>query len=337
MNHTQFFKAIKENSLAACYLLEGEEEYIKRSALEAVKKAVLPEGLEALNETTLENPSVDALTAALETMPFMADRRLVIATECGFLGGKGKDDAQETDRLNQYLDALPDYALLLFFVRGNADGRKKIYQKLKARDAIVSFKPLDDSELTRWIGQTLKPFQKSISRDTAAYLAFAVGRDTALLKGELSKLAAHAGEKEEITREDIDAVCIKSVECTVFQLTDEIVDGRTARAMALLASLLKNGNERIAILQMVLRQYRILYHLTLMKEDGMSPREIQSALGIPPFAAERAQKQARAYTRDALKAAVDSLIAADLAVKSGRRNQDGALENAILALGASRK
>jgi DNA polymerase III, delta subunit len=332
MKYTEFFSAVKNKAFAPCYLFEGEEEYIKQSALAALRAAVLPEGMESLNENVFENPAADELIAALETMPFMGDYRLVIAKDCAFLSGKGREE--DAEKLLKYLEDMPPTSLLVFYVRGTADGRKKLYQKLKTKNAIVTFAPLDDMELTRWVAQTLKPFGKVMTGDTCRYFTFTVGRDVALLKGELQKLCAHQGEREEITKEDIDNVCIKSVECTVFELTDEIALGHTARAITLLNHLLKNGAERIGILQMILRQYRILYHLTLMMADGLSPQQIQKNLGIPPFAVDRARRQAAAYNARSLKKAVDLIMDTDFRIKSGKLSQDGVPENIILTLGA---
>ena len=332
MNHTQFFMSVRNKQFLPCYLFEGEEEFIKQSALAALEKAVLPEGLESLNENVFENPAADELIAALETMPFMGDYRLVVARECGFLSGKGREE--DAEKMVDYLENMAPTAILVFYVRGAADGRKKLYQKLKAKNGIVTFAPLDDGELMRWVAQTIKPFGKVMTEDTCRYFTFSVGRDVALLKGELQKLCAHQGEREEITREDIDQVCAKSMECTVFELTDEIVAGHTARAITLLNHLIKNGGERMGILQMILRQYRILYHLALMTADGVSPQQIQKNLGIPPFAVDRAKRQAKAYTVASLKNAVEMIVDTDFRIKSGRLSQDGVPENIILTLGA---
>ena len=193
MNHTQFFQAIKQGAYPLVCLMEGPEEYIKQSALQRLEKALLPEGLEALNESLLENPEADAIIAAVETIPFMAERRLVVVKESGMLSGKMKDEAENSQRLCDYLKALPPSACLVFYVRGKADGRKKLYTALKKMNAIVTFDTLNDAELNRWIIQTMKGAGKAISPDTASQLAFTVGHDTALLKSEIEKLAALCG------------------------------------------------------------------------------------------------------------------------------------------------
>ena len=49
MERRVFFDNIAQGKIASCYVLEGPEEYIKRSALEALRKKLLPEGLEDIN------------------------------------------------------------------------------------------------------------------------------------------------------------------------------------------------------------------------------------------------------------------------------------------------
>ena len=69
MDYKEFFAQVKAGGLRGAYLFEGTEEYVKASALAAVEKALLPPGMEQLNEAVLENPAADALIAAAETLP----------------------------------------------------------------------------------------------------------------------------------------------------------------------------------------------------------------------------------------------------------------------------
>lgn len=333
MNHTAFFKALKEKNIATCYLFEGAEEYIKETALKQLEKLLLPPGMEQLNCAELDNPGADEIIAAAETLPFMADRRLVIVRNLALLTqGKGKDEATETERLAQYLPTMAPSACLVFYVRGKADGRKKLYNTLKKEATLVAFDTLSDEELHRWIMQTIGNMGKTISPALAAELSFTVGSDGTLLRGEMEKLCAHAGDRQEINKEDIAAVASRSVECTVFDMVDALVAGNSHQAFLLLAQLLRTGGDRIGSLAMVLRQYRILFHLKTMREARVPNQEIRSRLGIKPFAVDRADRQARAYTTAQLEEAVALCLDTDFGIKSGKLPQEGAVEAAMLRL-----
>ena len=54
MTWKEFYAQLKENAPQGVYLFAGPEEYLKREALRALQSALLPAGLEQLNETVLE-------------------------------------------------------------------------------------------------------------------------------------------------------------------------------------------------------------------------------------------------------------------------------------------
>ena len=336
INHTRFFQSLKgEEMPGGLYLFQGEEEHVKRSALERLRERVLPEGLAELNETVLDNPPASDIVAAAETMPMMAERRLVIVRDSALLlSGRARDEAADCERLAAYLPKLPGYTLLLFYCHGGIDGRKKLSQTLGKLATVVRFDPLGDEELIRWMRATLKAEGgKTIGTRQAQHLAFTSGRDLAALTGELHKLAHYLGEREAVEAEDIDAVATRSLECTVFQLVDALVEGREGRAFELLAAMLEARESRLGILAMLLRQYRLLLTLKWMQEEGIDRAAQQRRLGVQSFVFDRTQKQAKGYTLERLKEAVALCVDTDYAVKSGRMREDAALERAMLMLG----
>ena len=333
MDRKEFAQALKEGKVGGAYLFEGPEENIKAATLAQLRKALLPEGMEELNETVLEAPATDALIAAAETLPFLADKRLVIVREHPALTGRGEGD----DRLKTYLEHVPDTAVIVFMVRGKADARKKIYTAIKKHGNIVSFNPLTDAELNAWIVRTFASMGKTCSPQTASLLSFTVGGGTALLRQEIDKLAALAGERESITDEDVRQVATRSVECTVFEMVDAVVARQEGRAFGLLRDMLTSGEQRLGILAMLLRQYRLLQHVKIMQYEKKPVQEIKTRLGIAPFAAERCIRQASAYTGGEVRQAVDICLSTEMGVKSGQYNDEGALEAAMLKLFALRK
>lgn len=64
MDRKTFFQAVKNKMVRGVYLFEGIEENIKASALAALRSALLPQGMEDLNETVMENPAASAVIAA---------------------------------------------------------------------------------------------------------------------------------------------------------------------------------------------------------------------------------------------------------------------------------
>lgn len=331
MDRKEFTQAIKAGNLHGAYLLEGTEENIKAAALTALRKKLLPEGLEELNENLMDNPTTDALIAAAETLPFLADRRLVVVREHPALAR-----AEADDRLLTYLQHVPESCVMVFLQRGKADARKKLYKAIQKHGTVVSFAQLNDAELNQWIIRTFAGLGKQCAPQTASLLAFTVGNDTALLHTEMEKLAALAGERPDILDEDVRAVSTRSIECTVFEMVDAVVAGQEGKAFGLLRDMLTGGSDRIGILAMLLRQYRLMLHVKIMQYEKKSAPEIKQKLGIAPFAAERCIRQAQAYTRQQVKQAVNLCLDTEYRIKSGQMNQEGSLEAAMLQIFALR-
>lgn len=328
MDRKDFSRSLSQHSLPQVLLFEGEEEHLKQEALAELRHAVLPEGMETLNETILEDPSVDQLIADVETQPFMADKRLIIVRDFPALMGRSEAD----EKLISYLPSVPETSFLLFYCTGKPDGRKKLYNAVKKLSGIVTFSPLRGTELTRFVVSSFQEAGKECDDRTAEYLIFTVGSDAGLLRNEIQKLASFSTERSRVLADDISALATPSTECTVFQMIDAVVTGQKSRAFTLLRNQLLSGTDRMAILSMLLRQYRLLQHIKIMQYEKRGSDFIRSALGVPPFAVDQYIRQASGYTGGQIKSAVRICFDTEYALKSGRMSQDGAVETVVLKL-----
>ncbi len=333
MERRELMQAIKAGKAAGAYLFEGPEENLKAAALSALRGALLPEGLEELNETVMENPATDEVIAAAETLPFLAEKRIVTIKEHPALSGRGEAD----DRLCEYIARVPETCVMVFLCRGKADARKKLYKAVKKSGAVVTFNPLTDAELNGWIRRAFEARGKRCGERTASLLSFTVGSDTALLRAEIDKLVGLSGERSDILDEDVRAVSTRSIECSVFEMVDAVVAGQDGRAFALLRDMLVSGQERLGILAMLLRQYRLMQFVKIMQYEKNPAAQIKQSLGVPPFAAERCIRQAAGYTGGQVRRGVAICLETEYQVKSGQINQEGALEAAMLRLLALRR
>ena len=335
MKHTEFFTALRNGKIEKCYLFEGEEEFTKRSALDALRKQVTAGDFAAMNYVRLQDPPPDELIAAVETLPFLSDKRFVEVRGCTLLTGektKEYDDEKAIQRYQDYFLDLPETTCLVFYVRGKAESRKKMYQLLKKRATLVSFDPLDDHELTRWIAKRLDGYGKKISFGCCQQLWFSAGRELTMLANELDKLAAYMGERTEVTPADIDAVCVKSVEYKVFDLSDALFSGKGSKALAMLEALLTDGEERLMILSVLGRQCRQLHYTAAMMAAGKKQPQIAAELGVPDFVAGKSMNLARRYAPVQLKKMAQLCTETEYLVKSGQLMDQGAVEKVMLQI-----
>ena len=333
MDQWAFFDELKAGTVRNVYCFYGPEAYIRRSALEKLRAKVLMPGLEDMNETLLSAPAAQQVIESCETLPMMSDYRLVIVRDCALAqSGKAKDEAQESAVLCEYLPRVPQTTCLLFDLGDGVDKRKKLSQALMKLPGAVSFDALDDAQLARWMGQTLRPLGKKMDRAACEALAFTSGRDLTMLSGELQKLAAYVGERAEITAQDVEQVATHTAECTVFAMVDAITERRAQQAFELLGVLLQGGEQRIGILAMITRQYRQMMHLCALLRERVPQAQQAKLLGVPPFALTRLSRQVGKRTYESLRACVEACVQADYDIKRGALREEAALERLMLYL-----
>ena len=333
MDQWAFFDELKAGTVHNVYCFYGPEAYIRRSALEKLRAKVLMPGLEDMNETLLSAPTAQQVIESCETLPMMSDYRLVIVRDCALTqSGKAKDEAQDSAALCEYLPRVPQTTCLLFDLGDGVDKRKKLSQALIKLPGAVSFDALDDAQLARWMGQTLRPLGKKMDRAACEALAFTSGRDLTMLSGELQKLAAYVGERAEITAQDVEQVATHTAECTVFAMVDAITERRAQQAFELLGVMLQGGEQRIGILAMITRQYRQMMHLCALLRERVPQAQQAKLLGVPPFALTRLTRQVGKRTYDALRACVEACVQADYDIKRGALREEAALERLMLYL-----
>ena len=327
MNAQDFSRLLARKEIPSVLFFEGPEEHQKEEALAALRSLLLPAGLEELNESRLEAPDTDALIAATETMPFMADRRLILLRDHPAVCGRGEAD----DRLLEYLPKVPPTAVVLFYCVLPVK-QKKIKNAVQKLGGVVTFEMLKGAALTSFVTRAFHDLGRECDIRTADYLIFTCGSDTGLLLNEIAKIAAYHPDSPSVSPEDVAALATPSSESRIFTMVDAVVAGQGDKAFAQLRDLLRAGEKRAMVISMLLRQFRLMQHVKIMQYEKKSSPEIISALGLGTYAGGQLVRQAATYSGRQVKDAVALCLSTDLAVKSGGLRDEGALEALMLKL-----
>lgn len=339
MTWSELFDEWKAGKLRPVYLFSGEEEYVKESALQTLRSKVLPEGLETMNETVLNDPPAEALIEAAETLPFMSDHRLVVVKDLSLLmNGKASKDAEsEAERLVKWLEDPPQDSITVFYLRGEGDGRKKLFTTIAKKHAAVKFDLLEDKDIAKKINSELKSDKKKIEPAAVAELTFLAGRSLSRLLSEVEKLRAYVQDRPVITAEDVRAVVTPSLESSVFRLVDAVIDRDLQTAGQLLTLLMEQGESTLGILAMLTRQVRFMAHMRAMKDAGQPLAVIEKSLGMNHYGAQRTERQIRRFSARTLMQAYETCVEADYSVKSGQSRDRAALDRVIFLLARMEK
>lgn len=330
MNWNDFYKSVKAGQYQSVYLFTGPEEHNKREALEALRRALLPAGLEQLNEAVLDGADAQTIIDSAETLPVMCDRRIVVVRDWAPLtSGKSRNEEAEAERMLKWLQDPPDTCCLVFYMVLELNGKKKLASALKKLDGYVEFEYLSGPTLSKWCAQQLKPLGKRIRQDAIDEMTLMAGSDLTRLSGELAKLAAYMGDVPEIGVADVRAVVAPSPEYSVFMILDHLLAGRLAEATQVVNSVLLTEPSPMRIIYLIGSQLRLDAHMKYALEGGGNLPEVQKALNINSGRAWHIKKQIAPVKAEVLQALYLACVDTEYAIKSGSV-QDRAALNALL-------
>ena len=302
---------LKTGNFSQIYLLYGEENYLKKQYKERFVKALLPEG-DTMNYAHYEGKGIDVreVIDLAETMPFFAERRVFVFENTGFF--KSAAGAELAD----YLKELPETAYFLF-VEEEVDKRGKMYKAVKSKGRAVELPFQDENTLKRWVAGQIGRENKRITETDLVYFLNKVGIDMGNITKELEKLFCYALERDVITREDIDAVCVTQISNHIFDMVNAVAEKQQKKALDLYYELLALKEPPMRILFLLTRQYRGLYQVKQLAQKGYGRKEIAEKAGLHPFAVGKYMEQAKRFQVKELRAILEDSVDIEQRVKTG--------------------
>ena len=222
---------IKEKTFKRVYLLFGDEPFLVNSYKKRLREAIAGDDTMNYNYFEGKGPDVKEIISLADTMPFFAERRLVMVDGSGFF----KNSAPE--ELVNYIAEIPESTCMVF-VESEVDKRNKLYKKVKDNGYAAELKKQDADQLMRWAAGILAKDGKKITRQVMEYFMERTGDDMENIRMELEKLICYTMGREVITKEDVEAVGTVHVTNRIFEMVTAIVAGNTRKAMDLYEDLL---------------------------------------------------------------------------------------------------
>ena len=311
------------------YLLYGPDELARSEALAALKAQVPPD-LADLNITLLDGRKLklEALIAACEAFPFLAERRLVIVHDLLKYQKAGK----ERDELRAYLPRVPATCDLVFIESDDFDKRSGVFTYLKKTATVQEFLPRQGAELVSWLTEWVWLLGVRLDVAAAQRLIGYAGSDGRTLVNELGKLASYVGRGGYITPEVVEVLVQDRQEQNLFAFIDELSARRRGAALEGLRRLFADGQAATYVLFMIARQVRILLGVKELATQRLRPDDIAARLGQRPFVVRKALEQVRGFTDAELARLHDRVLELDHASKTGRIEAEAGLEMLVIEL-----
>ena len=332
-------KDIKAGAIPSLVFLCGEEQYLVHWATELLTKTFINEAVASLDFIRLDPDTltIDEIKGSCETLSMLSPKRVVLIPEMPAALGKKSRNFSEADEkeLIDYFPHIPESCLLII-TAGKPDAKNK--KKIKLQEAaeqygtVYDFTPLSGSLLSSFIVKRFKNAGKVCRNSVidmliqdSGYGNKEIEYNLYNLENDIRKIVAHS-EGDEIVPEDVAATVSTNLETNVFAMLDAISRNRKDEAYRFLHNLLIGGESVFGLVSLISSQLELILDVKEMREEGLTPPQIQKKLGIHEFRIKKAWGVTEKYSVAQLKKILSKAYEIDGNVKSGLMEQTLALE-----------
>lgn len=327
---TAVWKKIAAGQIDSVYLLTGLEQHIFDSTIARLKKALPDLDEVSVIRFDLEETPIDVVIEEADTLPFLEERKLIIAGNASFLTGKDKSKEKVIHNL-ELLEAWlanPSPTAVVVFIAPyeKLDARKRILKKLKEHATVIEAARLQGKDLLTWVQQEAGTHGTRIAPQHAELLVEMAGDSLLSLSTELAKMATYLSGEGDITAEIIQSLVPRTPEMDVFRLTDAYVTGRVGDTVSIYHDLLRNGEEPIMLTSLVASHIRLMIHVGSLRKKGYQQNQIAQTLSVHPYRVKLMMENRSLPSEGRLLLILDKLAAIDFKLKSTSGNRERILE-----------
>lgn len=250
-------------------------------------------------------PDHEALLGAIPAMSLTESRRYLLAD-----GVERWRDRQQEAVAAALADLPPDLTVVLI---ARAKAPAKLARAVKAaKGEVHEFEAPKAREMPRALVADAKRLGFRLEPGAARVLVERMGANPVRLGHELERLALWAGEGGEVTAADLDEMISDTSEAAVWSLSDALLERDPAKALTIGERLIDQGENVTGLIYGLASRLRKACAAVAQIEDGVAPKQVESSLGMHPYAARQLVSRLRDADLSDLREATEVL--ADLEV-----------------------
>ncbi len=322
------------------YIFHGDDDISLENALNKMRDSMGADGDFNTSEFEGSETTVPDVLGAVKSMPFLADKRLVIVK--GLIShitrkGAGETGKKASERLLEDLPNLPAHARLVLVERDTLSDKNKILRTTEKMGNGYISKFEKPKNLTTWIIKRAKSeYDVEIVPQAAQAIADVVNDDMRRADSELYKLVCYVDGDHPINEQDVATLTPYVPEANVFDMVDALAQGNGNTALRLIHQALHDNprDPGFGLFSLIVRQFRLILMVRehLNSGGGSQNPTIAKALGVHPFVAGKVSQQSRAFNTEQLDSILKRLQKYDQDMKTGRIDPRLALDLLVTSL-----
>lgn len=314
MEFTELKNDIKQGA-RSIYLLEGEDAYFRMKGEEQIKNAYLsmPElNFSCLDGENMKGGNLSELISAVESFPFMAEKRVVKITEFH------PTDGDYEKYLKKTFENFPATTILIIV---NAESRKGADLKRKKCITYVNCSKADEETVAKWIYITLRQAKISSSVELCTLIARYCLCNMSRVALECEKIIDYKKEGN-LSREEVDELVYKDAEYRIYEMTNAIARRDFDAFVSIQSELCKKAGDEISLLSGMYSYFKNLLTIISSKESDTA---LANILKMKEYGVKKSREQARAIGKDKLEGLVNATFRASSDIKCGNISPQSAL------------
>ena len=262
----------------ALYLLLDQDPYLTQEAIGVLQTSVLSLRARDFNYDVYYagQEKISRVVEAVETLPVMSERRMVLLKNAQFL--KEKDWEQLLPLIQN-----PIESSCFVITIDKLDQRKKNSKLLMAQSCVVQLKPPFENQLPTWIQYIAQRLDLEVSAEAVPLIQQLIGVNLYEINSELRKLKDSLYPSNKVESADVIRLISRSRVDSVFDLTRAIGSKDRVQALTSLAQLLEDGQNEVGTLALIQRHFRILSALKKASARGLKGNALSAAAGVSPY------------------------------------------------------
>lgn len=225
-------------------------------------------------------PDHEALLAAIPAMSLTESRRYLLAD------GVERWRDKQLEAVAAALAELPPDLSVVLIARAKAPA--KLARAVKAaKGEIHEFEAPRARDMPRVLVGEAQALGFRPEPAAARMLVDRMGANPVRLRHELERLALWAGEDGEVGAADLDAMVADTSEAAVWALSDALLERDAAAAMRIGERLVSQGENVTGLIYGLASRLRKARSAAAQLERGTPPQQVESSLGMHPYAAKQ--------------------------------------------------
>ena len=225
-------------------------------------------------------PDHEALIAAIPAMSLTQSRRYLLVDNVD----RWRD--RQLAAVAEAIDDLPPELSIVLIARAKAPAKLSRAVK-KAGGEVHEFEAPSARQMPGALVSEAKRLGYRLDPAAARMLVDRMGANSLRLQQELERLALWAGEGGEVAAADLDAMVADTSERAVWSLSDALVEQAPAKALRIAERLTWQGENVTGLVYGLASRLRKACAAAEQLEDGVPPKQVESGLGMHPYAAKQ--------------------------------------------------